>query len=95
MGDSHISENVCYLTEGAIFLLLCNFNVFYQQPGSKEKISNKNFYDKNQGSLSNKDNILWIHTISGQPNVQSMHFYVAKYKNTLPMNEECKPQNLK
>lgn len=24
-----------------------------------------------------------------------MYFYVAKDKNILPMNEECKPQNLK
>lgn len=76
-----------------MLLLLCSLNAIDQESGLKEKTSSKICSDINQGSLGNKDNFPWIQATSGGPNVQSMYFYVAKYKNILPVYEECKPQN--
>lgn len=76
-----------------LLLLLCTVNVFDQESGWKEKISSKICSDINQRPLGIKDNFSWIQATSGGPNVQSIYFYVAKYKNVLPMNGECKPQN--
>lgn len=78
-----------------MLLLLCSFNVFDQESRLKENISSKICSDINQGSLGNKNKFLWIQATSGGPNVQSIYFYVAEYKNILPMYEECKPQNPK